>query len=220
MKYIFFLILTTLALLSCHSQQNAEKRTLFCYARYDETLKFTKAEATMQEDGNKTSLEIPGGIRYQSMEMKLSPIYGMSYRYEYPAELVAEQVFDWRDASNNKQVFRLPINPVKAFSMSENTVSMSNPTKLTWEGSPLGKGETMVLMWENVKEGLTLPLEVSSSIGMPQIEIPVAKLKELSPGDWTLYLVRKKLMKDTIGGMPVNGISEFYSKAIALKVIK
>jgi len=220
MKYIFFLILTTLAFLGCNSQQKAENHTLFCYARYDETLKLTKAEATLQDVGNKTTLEIPGGIRYQSMEMKLTPVYGMSYRYEYPARFVAEQVFDWRDANKNKQVFRMSIDPITTFSLQGNTISQSQPATLTWEGSPLGKGETMVLMWENAKEGTTLPLEVSTSVGVPKIDIPAAKLKDFSPGDWTLYLVRKKLVKDNIAGMPVNGITEFYSKPIEVKITK
>ncbi len=207
-----------MALFSCNSQQKAEKHTLFCYARYDEPLKIAKAEATLQDEVNKTSLEIPGGIRYQGMEMKLTPIYGMSYRYEYPAAFLAEQVFDWRDANNNKQVFRMSFDAVTNFSLNQPSISLSEPTSLKWEGNPLGKGETMVLMWENAQEGRTLPLEVASSIGVPLIEIPAAKLKELSPGDWTLYLVRKKLVKDIIAGMPVNGIAEYYSSAISVKV--
>ncbi len=220
MKHIFFLILTTLALLCCESQQKADKHTLFCYARYDEALKLAKAEANLQDSGSKTSLEIPGGIRYQGMEMKLTPIYGMSYRYEYPAEFLAEQVFDWRDAGNRKQVFRMNTSAVTKFSLKDSAISQTQATALQWEGSPLGKGETMVLMWENAQEGRTLPLEVASTLGTPQIDIPAAKLKDLSPGDWTLYLVRKKLVKDTIAGMPVHGITEFYSKPIDVKVTK
>ena len=104
------------------------------------------------------------------------------------------------------------------FSVGSPSISQSQPCKLTWNSTPLGKGETMVLMWENNAKGLTVPMEVSSVSSMAQIDIPAAKLKEIVPGDWTLSLVRKRLMKDTIGGIPVNGISEVYSKAIAVKV--
>ena len=152
--------------------------------------------------------------------MDLSPAYGLMYRYEYSADFLPEHVFEWRDKKNNKSLFRMSIDPIKVFSLNSKTISASKPAVLQWEGTPLGKGETMVLMWEDTAKGLTAPMEVSTKSGQPLIDIPAARLKDIVPGDWTLYVVRKKLIKDSVADMPVNGIMEYYSKPIPVKVTK
>ncbi|MEY3194381.1 MAG: hypothetical protein RIQ78_478 [Bacteroidota bacterium] len=218
MKYIFFLILIILALFSCSTPEKKTNLSLFCYVRYDEAVNGVKAEATLQDPTNKKSIEIPGGIRYQGMEMTLTPVYGLTYRYEYTAQFLPAHVFEVRDKNNSRQVFEMSIDPVKVFSLREKTISHSKPTVLQWEGAPLGKGETMVLMWENTAKGLTVPMEVSNTSGQSMIDIPSAKLKEIPPGAWTLYLVRKKLTKGLLGDIPTNGILEYYSKTLAVKI--
>lgn len=220
MKHIFFLVLTTLALLGCNAQEKAGKHTLFCYVRYDESAQTVISEASLQDEGNKTSIELPGGIRYQGREMELKPVYGMTYHYEYPAKFIPDHVFDWRDKKNIKNTATLHMDAITAFSLPAKSISASQAAEVHWEGTPLDKGETMVFMWENTKEGLTVPLEVASTSRMPVIIIPAAKMSSITPGDWTLYLVRKKLSKETVGEMPVNGILEYYTKPINVKVTK
>ena len=218
MKHIFFLILTTLALFGCGTNDKSDNTALLCYVRYDEALSTAKAEATLQNIDTKTAEEIPGGIRYQGTEMKLTPIIGMTYNYEYAAKFLTDHVFEWRDAEKNKKTFTLKIDPIKSFSLAGEMVSLSHSNVLSWEGSGLGKGETLVFMWENQEAGLTVPMEVSTTNNQPKIELPATKLKELSPGNWTLYLVRKKLVKDKVDGLAVNGISEFYTKPIKISL--
>jgi hypothetical protein len=220
MKHIFFLFLTTLALFGCAPKEKSQNRTLFCYVRYDEAVKAVKAEASLQDPGAKTSLEIPGGIRYQGMEMELTPVYGMTYRYEYTANFLSEHVFEWRDQQNSKQLSRTSLDPINSFFLPGKTLATAQPTAVQWDGTPLGKGETMVLLWENTEEGQTVPMEVSTTSGRPQIDIPAVKMKDITPGNWTLYLVRKKLIKNTVADLPVNTILEYYTKAIEVKVTK
>lgn len=218
MKYIFFSILTTLAILACNDKKTAPKLSLQCYVRYDEPGKAIKAEASMRDEDAKKVVEIPGGIRYQHMEMELAPAIGMTYRYEYTAQFVNEHVFDWNDEKNGKQQFKMTIDPITTFALGASTISNAKPNSIAWEGTPLGKGETMVFIWENAKNNMTIPMEVTTSSGQPFIDIPAEKLKGLTPGDWTLYLVRKKLTKEIVNGMPVNGIMEYYTKPISIKV--
>ena len=218
MKHIFFSILTTLAILGCNTQEKAKNQSLFCYVRYDATDKTVKSEASFQDLNSNTIYEFAGGIRYQGMEMQLTPAVGMTYRYEYAADFLPEHVFEWRGKANNKNIFRMTIDPIKVFFIPDEAISRASPTAVQWEGTPLGKGETIVFMWENTTKGLSVPMEVSTNSSQPKIDIPAAKLKNLVPGDWTLYLVRKKLTKQTIDEMPVSGIMEYYSKTIAVKV--
>jgi hypothetical protein len=220
MKHIFFLVLTTLAFIGCNTAEKPQKHTMFCYIRYDEAAKSVKAEASLQDVDKKISIEIPGGIRYQGTEMTLTPVYGMTYHHEYSAAFLAEHVFEWRDKKNVKQLFSMNLDPVPEFDLGGKNISVAKGTALVWEGTPLGKGETMVLMWENTTAGLTVPMEVSTSSGRPVIDIPAAKMKDIAPGDWTLYLVRKKLTKTMVADIPVNGILEYYTKTISVRVTK
>jgi hypothetical protein len=203
MKHIFFLFLTTLALFGCAPKEKAQNRTLFCYVRYDEAVKAVKAEASLQDPGAKTSLEIPGGIRYQGMEMELAPVYGMTYRYEYTANFLPEHVFEWRDQQNSKQLSRTSLDPINSFFLPGKTIATAQPTAV-----------------QNTEEGQTVPMEVSTTSGRPQIDIPAVKMKDITPGKWTLYLVRKKLSKNKVADLPVNTILEYYTKAIEVKVTK
>lgn len=220
MKHIFFLILTTLALLGCGGQEKAGKRTLFCYVRFDESAQTVISEASLQDEAHKTSVELPGGIRYQGREMDLKPLYGMTYRAEFPSKFIPDHVFEWLDKRNHRNKANLHMDPVPAFSLSSPNVTSGKATEVQWQGTPLSKGETMVFMWENTSEGLTVPLEVASTSGMPVIVIPAAKMSSIVPGDWTLYLVRKKLSKEVIGEMPVNAILEYYTKPLKVTVTK
>lgn len=220
MKHIFFLFLTALAVFGCNSPEKPQKRSLFCYVRYDEAVKAIKAEATLQDLDKKTPVEMPGGFRYQGVGMELTPVYGMTYHYEYTAEFLPEHVFEWRDKDNNKQQFRMGISPIQSFSLPTKSISQSKPTTLHWEGAALSKGETLVFMWENTGKGLTVPMEVTTTSGATLIDIPAVKLKDIVPGDWTLYLVRKKLIKDKVSDIPVNGIMEYYTKPISVKVTR
>lgn len=218
MKHIFFFILTALAIFGCDNSQKEANRSIFCYVRYDASNKSIKAEATMNDEDQKKPVEWPGGIRYQRMEMQLLPVYGMTYRYEYNAAFLPDHVFEWTEAQNHKSAFHMSIDPIQAFSLPAAAISKSKPTSVKWEGSPLGKGETLVFMWENQKEGKTLPLEVSSTSNVPVIDIPSAKIKELSPGTWTLYLVRKRLIKEKVGSIQANGIMEYYTEPISVRI--
>ncbi len=220
MKHIFFFILTTLAFLSCNSQKEAPIHNLFFYVRYDQAEGSIHAEAKFQDEKNKTSDEMPGGFWYQGVEMPLTPVYGMTYRYEYAAEFLPEHKFEWRDKQNNTQTFKMGIEPIKSFQLNNKTVNKSEPTELTWDGAPLSKGESMVFMWENSQKGLTVPMEVTTTSASPRIIVPAAKFKDFVAGDWTLYLVRKKLLKDVVDHYPVNGIMEFYTKPIKIQVDK
>jgi len=43
-------------------------------------------------------------------------------------------------------------------------------------------------------------------------------MKELSPGTWSLYVVRKKLVKFSQDGIDAQAIMEFYSNTINVNI--
>ena len=89
---------------------------------------------------------------------------------------------------------------------------------MRWEGAPLGKGETMVFLWENTKLRKTIPMEIIHTSGETAIEFPAAKIAQLDPGEWTYYLVRKKLTKSDANGVAASGIIEYYTKSDTVQV--
>ncbi|MFN7267046.1 MAG: hypothetical protein ACK5VB_06100, partial [Bacteroidota bacterium] len=117
-----------------------------------------------------------------------------------------------------KNEFVMGIPSIDSFSMDGSTIANNQPARLSWKGEPLQKGETLVIMWANSEEGLTKPMEVTTTVGKPYIDFPAGKLSELTPGKWTLYLVRKKLTKSVANGYQTSGIMEYYTRSVEVTV--
>lgn len=220
MKHIFFSILTALAICQCKEPAPGPKNILNCYVRFDAAAKKVKAEAIYHDGVTKKIIEMPGGFRFQSTEMKLLPVRGITYMTEFPAKFSAEQIFDWKNKKGEKSQFSLNLPEIDSFYFSEKTLSVQVPAQLHWLGKPLGKGETIVFIWEDKEHEKTVPMEVSTTLGAPLIEIPAAKLAEVGPGDWILYLVRKRKEKTEIEDCFVESTAEYYTKPAKIKVVK
>lgn len=220
MMRIFFLLLTTLALFSCQNEQKPDSKTLNCYVRFDADANLVTVEANLVDDKTKKNLEFPDGITFQKMPMKLVSEYNHMYQFETNSLFQQEQAFAWDDEKASKQVFKNTMDSLSQVSLGGGAVSLSKAATLTWQGPSLTKGETLLFMWQNAATGDNQTLEVSSTNPQPVIDIPAEKLKKLSPGKWSLYLVRKKLFKGTAGEVKVNCISEFYSKPISVALVK
>lgn len=219
MKHIFFSILTTLAFWHCQAPAPAPKGILNCYVRFDAVSRKVKAEATLYDGTTKQIIELPGGIRFQSTEMKVLPVRGITYTAEYPASYTSEQVFDWKNKAGALGQFKLNLPSIDSFFFDAKVLSVKNSANLHWSGKPLSKGETIVFIWEDIKEGKTVPMEVSTTLNEPLIELPAAKIAQVGPGDWSLYLVRKRLEKSEIADYFVESTGEYYTKSIQVKVV-
>ncbi|MFN0174856.1 MAG: hypothetical protein ACKVU0_09440 [Saprospiraceae bacterium] len=218
MKHIFFSILTALAFWHCQDPIPAPKNVLTCYVRYDAAGRNVKAEASLRDSASKNVVEMPGGIRFQSTEMKVLPVQGLTYSVEFPAVYTARPVFEWNTKKGEKREFKPEIPSIDSFFFATKIQSLKKSSILQWVGKPLGKGETLVFMWENASEGRTVPMEVSTTLRAPIIEIPAAKVAQIGVGDWSLYLVRKRFEKAEVANFLIESSAEFYTKAILVKI--
>ena len=218
MKHIFFSILTALAFCHCQAPAPAPKNILNCYVRFDAAARKVKAEATLHDGATKQIIDIPGGIRFQSTEMKALPVQGITYTTEYAAAFVAEPVFEWKNKKGEKGQFKLEAPSIDSFFFDSPVLSVKQSANLQWKGTPLGKGETLVFIWENTADGKTVPMEVSTTLGAPLIEIPAAKIEQIGAGDWSLYLVRKRFGKAELADFLVESVAEYYTKPILVKI--
>lgn len=174
----------------------------------------------MYDGSNKKVVEIPGGIRFQSTQMNAFPVRGITYSVEYPAAYLAETGFEWNsvDKAKGKGEFKAKIPSIDSFFFDKPVLSVKESANLQWLGKPLGKNETLVFIWENVANGTTIPMEVSTTLGAPLIEIPAAKMAQVGPGDWTLYLVRKRTEKAETNDYFIESATEYYTKTKTVKV--
>ena len=220
MKHIFFLILTTLAFLACETPEPAKKYSFECYARFDEQAAKMTAEASLREGAaNPLPVEPPGGIRYQKVAMKLVPIRGITYQHSYPADFTKEHLFEWKTAEGKSMEFTLQMSPLDSIFFEPKVLSRKQSARFDWKGTPLERGEVLVFIWENAAKKMTIPMELYQVGSSRSIEFPAVKIAELPAGDWTYYVVRKKLQKATIEGVSVNGVAEYYTKAQKIKVL-
>jgi len=220
MKHIFFSILTVLAFCHCQPAAPKTKNTLYCYVRYDATGKKIKAEAGLFDAISKVALDIPRGMRFQSTEMKALPVRGITYSLEFPAAYIQNPVFERKNAQGVSERYPVQVPLIDSFFFETKVISVQVPSFMEWVGKPLEKNETLVFMWENAEKGRTIPMEVSSTLGKPLIEIPAAKLAQIGPGNWSLYLVRKRRERTETLDLVVEKSTEYYTKPIEIRLVK
>lgn len=223
MKYIFFWILAVYTLNACtETGRPAIKRKAEFYVRYLAPEGQLLAEATVKEQqpgkAGMQAIEIPGGIRYRDVLMPAVRLQGSSYQMEQSAGYSSTHIFTWKDEQNSNCTFELELPAITAFSFDSAPLSRQKPASLRWEGAPLQQGESLVFMWENAAEQSTVPMEVSGSGGMDRIDFPAAQLSKLTPGEWTLYLVRRKSAKTEVNGFAVKGLAEYFTRVDTIQV--
>lgn len=219
MKHIFFLILTAGTFSHCKTAEQPKKYSFDCYVRYLETEARLHAEATLREgDPNPHPVEVAGGILYQGKPMTLKQLSGLVYKTDLPGGAELKHVFSWKDDKGKPHSFDMQVSPITDFGFDNKTLLRQKPATFHWQGAPMTKGETFVFLWENAALRKTVPMEIYNTGSQPVIEFPAAQLAKLDPGEWTLYLVRKKLVKSDAGGIPASGVFEYYTKTETIRV--
>lgn len=221
MKPHFFYLLIASICLACGQKTPVLIQTFSCYARFDAAAQQTKAEATLREGPDAAHLlpvEPPDGFRYQGVSMHLVPMQGMTYQSNHSSAYRPDHRFYWKGKNDQPLAFEAIMPRIDSFYFSNATLSTAAPATLHWTGGTLERGETLVLLWENPASGKTVQAEAYNSDGIDALEIPAAKMAELSPGKWSLYLVRKRLTKETVGTVEATGVAEYYTKARTVEI--
>ena len=218
MKHIFFSILSFLIFSQCQEAPPPPKHTLQCYARFDAAGRKVKAEATLRDGVSQQVIDIPGGIRFQGTAMKALPVHGITYSLEYPAAHTKAVDYEWTNVAGKKGLFQMEMPAIDSFFFDKEPLSLKNSAYLQWVGKALNPSETLVFMWEKADGSATVPMEVSTTIGKPLIEVPAAKLGQLGAGDWNLYLVRKQAGKADNPDYTIQYAAEYYTKTRKIRI--
>lgn len=220
MKHIFFSVLTALAIGGCKAPETPKKQAFQAYVRYLADVKQVRAEATFTEgDVAPQPVEMKGGVSFQGLPMKLRPIQGITYQTDYSSEFTPTFQFNWSPvASQPPAEYVAGMAPLTGFRFDQEPLSIHSPNTLRWQGNQVEDGEVIVFIWERIGDGLTVKMEVIQNLYGSEIKFPAAKLAELQPGRWKLYLVRKRLRKGDVGGVQVQAITEYYTPTDTLEV--
>jgi len=150
--------------------------------------------------------------------MNLLPVRGLTYSLEYASAFTPTPTFEWKEQKGQPMQHIVNLPSIDSFYFGNPVLTVKESGFLRWIGTPLEKNETLVFIWDNEAEGKTQNMEVSTTLGQPLIEIPAPKMAQIGPGEWTLYLVRKRLEKTEVGNYVVESAAEYYTKPIRLKI--
>lgn len=221
MKKIFFLIFLAALLAFCQKTEKKPAQTLQLYARYLAPEAQIRVEATLEsrESGaapQKT--EIPGGIRYNDYPLTAVNAQGPLYLFQRSWVYTPDHVFSWRTPEGQTRKFEARVPAFDSLQFDQAVLQRDAPARFAWKGEPLGRGEALTFIWEKIGGGKTAKMEIVSVSPEPSVEFPAAKIAELEPGRWALYVIRRQLLKSEAEGLPVSAIFEYYSQADTLLI--
>ncbi|MBL7775236.1 MAG: hypothetical protein JNK89_04495 [Saprospiraceae bacterium] len=215
MKYCFLGAALLLTVFACNPVQTSEKTTASCYVRYLAEEGQLTAEFQLRTEKSATAparnLELPEGVRYQGVLMQALSTAGPRYRSERATGYQAEHRFSWKGPEGREQEAALHMNPITAFSFEPAALSSRAPATMRWDGAPLEKGESLVMIWDRADGSRTVPMEIIGTPGQSQVDFPAAQMAKLGPGAWTIYLVRKKNIRTDTQGTAVAAALEYYT---------
>jgi hypothetical protein len=217
MKVTLFSLLSALAIFSCQSPKPVQPGILNAYIRLDDQEGTITAEASLKTNPQSPTIPIEGGIFFQGNQMEIAPITHVTYKISYPAAFSDELSFRVGEPGTAR-IFTIKPRNIENPRFENKSIPSGQPASLIWDGPPLAKGETLVLLWENTETHQTIPMELISEGSRPIIDFPAAQLKPLEKGTWSLYLVRKQLHKQTAENIKASIIFEHYTKAFTVMI--
>jgi hypothetical protein len=221
MKKIFFLIFLAAFFAFCQKTEKKPVQTLQLYARYlapEAQIRVEAALETREGSAAPKKTAIPGGIRYNDYPLTEINAPGPLYLFQRAWEYTPDHVFSWRTPEGQTRKFEARVPAFDSLQFDQAVLRRDAPARFAWRGEPLGRGEALTFIWEKIDGGKTAKMEIVSVGPETAVEFPAAKIAELEPGRWALYVIRRQLLKSEADGLPVSAIFEYYSQADTIQV--
>jgi len=184
---------------------------------------YTASAAFRQGDSLKTarSIPLPQPVQFESEEMSARTLpQGVTrYRLDRKSPYRNGNTFAFTPPGRQPRTYQLRLPAVDSFEIIGGSASLSDGMELYLHGQPLKDGERLVLLFsdaQNKAESITLP--------GPQFEDTIKlhplRLRKLSPGPHTLYLVRKVSRDTQLSDLRLRTAAEYYSDSQPFEVVK
>ncbi|MCB0641020.1 MAG: hypothetical protein KDC44_05245 [Phaeodactylibacter sp.] len=221
-----FLLFSGLLFLSLSCQQTPEYKgpILFgdLYVRFLQDTDEVKATATFVL-GDSLQVAVPfrpeGGVAFQGGGMGGRAITERLYRYNWENTLKYPEQFQFSFKNQNgaAQQFSGTLSPITQ-------VSLPKPLSLRQGGrvhiqAPIAENEKVVLLF-NSSDNTSKSITLSGPIPDGQLQLSAEQLKSLTPGAWTLFLVKKQLQVFSQAEQEITLSIEFYAQEQQVEVVE
>lgn len=208
-------------MLSCSSPAPAPQRNVQVYLRYLTEEGLLHAEATFVEKAADTEapapVELPQPPKLTDDLLKWRAQNGQ-YTLDEPSGYPASKQLKWRTGDQKDHNLTINMPSIFSFGFGPDAMSSNKPARFEWQGGAFEKGESFVFMWDNTQSRETVPMEIVGAPGATFIDFPAAQMSRLSPGKWSLYLVRKKLQMGRVDDIPYEVITEFFTAPVQITI--
>lgn len=218
--FLLFGIITFL--ISCQTDASKEEKSdkskpsTFAnfYVRFLQKENQTKAIANFQNGMTQQQaepLKIEKGVFFHNgnMNERTIPKIGTRYQASYDGPFSETYRFQFKDPLKGKTDHIVQVNPISDFSF-EGEVSKSKGAKLSWNGPPLNKNETLVFLIQDAKNK-SRSFELKEKTSVSKIDVASKHLNQLELGNATIYLVRKQSIAEQKPNLVILAETEFYT---------
>ena len=221
-KCTITLLFSFLLLLGCQAPNTQQEIRFFgnFYVRYLEDGQEIKSEVTLfQGDSmpNAQPFEPIGGIQFMGSAMQSRNFNDQLVRYQYEYRMATPQEYRFKFNAPDGHAIDIvsPVQKIDHFTI-DSPLSIQNGGALTITPDQFTENQQVLILLSN-EEGLAKSIQLNGPFQANKFPIPQKHLKDLSPGNWEYYAVKKSYSR------PIEGIqllTEFYTQPQTLTITK
>lgn len=214
-KLIACSLLFSSCFLACQEAKKQAHLSADFFIRYSYDSGDIRSEARFR-DKDGTLAELPEAPTINTRPMHQVESAGALYLFSDSEKFAPNYHFQWRDISGEVGTADIEISPITDFYFSEKKLNSNAAATLNWQGKPLMDSETLVLLWE--KDGQAISMTWTEPTSQANITLAARELSKLSPGTWSLYVVRKQRKRIEKPPFKAKAVFEFYSATKTFEV--
>lgn len=226
MKSVFATLFVCLIIFSqsCNQQENPiTQPSVFedYFVRYLAPEQKLKAQAIFAL-GDSISVAVPfvpfGGVAFMSSGMEMKKINEQMIRYSSETSAEYQNVFKFRykNPAGDFAPYEISMTPIEDFFI-KSKVSKSSGLDLVINGGLLSPQESLVFLFSD-QNNVAASYTLSGPTKDIEFHLPPNSLKNLTPGNGKLYLVKKIIKNESLDHRQIHAEIEYYTRDIGIEI--
>ncbi len=230
MKYHYLFVFAQISFLISACQTNektdqVEVKPLFINyeVRYLEQEKELRAMAFFKE-GDSLEVAVPkefSNTTFQSnlMEKQNLGDRGTRYILNRKGQFSTNLDFSYTNDEGLPVNYDLSMPEIGEFSIKEGKLHKNKGITIVWKGKNLDPTQSLVFMFTD-KNNHAQSNTAKGPTNIPEVFIPSKNLKELTPGNGQLYLVKKQIIKTQEENQSILSVVEYYTSSLDIEIVE